>query len=187
VLLDEVVTKAYSSSDPAKDLRVDSPIQKVVQAAGEVTIPSEAAVSDFLQQHKPPTIAQRQDQRQAQPKDQPEDQSFKQPIPPRRLGRSEVRKVENGEVRRLKTEGRDLISIEKASYPSEVATSSFQFVVPLVGQCAIEVAVKYKVSNLLLFVALQKLARSKAPSNGCGRCPDSSGLPAPTHSVGVTR
>jgi len=54
VLLDEVVTEAYSAPHPAKDLLVDSPIQKVVQAAGEVTIPSEAAVSEFLQQHEPP-------------------------------------------------------------------------------------------------------------------------------------
>jgi hypothetical protein len=73
VLLDEVVAEAYSAPHSAKDLHVDSPFQKGVQAAGEVTIPSEAAMGYFLQQHKPPPIAQRQVQPQDQPKDQPSD------------------------------------------------------------------------------------------------------------------
>src|SRR5215217_1062571 len=74
MLLDEVVAEAHSSSDPAKDLRLEPPIQKVVQAWRKVASASEAAVSDFLQQHKPSTIAQRQVQRQDRPKDQPSDQ-----------------------------------------------------------------------------------------------------------------
>jgi hypothetical protein len=57
VLLDEVVTEAYSSSDPAEDLCLYSPFQKVVWGRREVASPSEAAVSDLLQQHEPPTIA----------------------------------------------------------------------------------------------------------------------------------
>jgi hypothetical protein len=39
-------------------------------------------------------------------------------------------------------------------------TSSFRFVLSLVCQCAIEVALEYKVPNFLLVVALQKLARA---------------------------
>ena len=65
------MAKAYSAPQPAKDLHLDHPFQKVVRAWREVASPSEAAVGDFLQQHEPPTIAQRQDQphgqRQAQP------------------------------------------------------------------------------------------------------------------------
>jgi hypothetical protein len=56
VLLDEVVAKAYSAPHPAEDLPVDSPFQKFVRAWREVPSPSEATVSDFLQQHEPPTI-----------------------------------------------------------------------------------------------------------------------------------
>ena len=59
MLLDKVMAKAYSSTDPAKDLFLDTPFQKVVRAWREVPSPSEATVSDFLQQHEPPTIAQR--------------------------------------------------------------------------------------------------------------------------------
>jgi hypothetical protein len=62
--------------------------------------------------------------------------------------------VEYNVVGCLETEGRDLGSTEKAGYPDEVATSIFRFVVPLLRQCAIELAVEYKVSNFLLFVAL---------------------------------
>src|SRR5215203_4750728 len=40
------------------------------------------------------------------------------------------------------------------------------FPVTLVGECAIEVSLEYKVSNFLLFVALQKCARTQAASNG---------------------
>src|SRR5215213_188266 len=118
MLLDEVVTKAHSAPHPAKNLLLDSPFQKVVRACREVPSPSKATVSDFLQQHEPPTIAQRQVQPRAQPKDQSPDQSFKQPIPPRRLGRSEVSKVKDCVVRCLEAEGRDIISIEKAGYPA---------------------------------------------------------------------
>jgi hypothetical protein len=78
VLLDEVVAEADSSSDPAKDLLLDPPFQKVVRAWREVASPSEAAVSDFLQQHEPPTIAQRQVQPQAQPQAQPKGQPIAQ-------------------------------------------------------------------------------------------------------------
>ena len=63
MLLDEVVAKADSAPHSAKDLLLDSPFQKVVGAWRELASPSEAAVSDFLQQHEPPPIVQRQDQR----------------------------------------------------------------------------------------------------------------------------
>jgi hypothetical protein len=62
VLLDEVVTEAYSSPDPAKDLFLNPPIQKVFRVWREIASPSEAAVSDFLQQHEPPTILEATDQ-----------------------------------------------------------------------------------------------------------------------------
>ena len=62
MLLDEVVAEADSAPDPAKDLYPDSPFQKVIRAWREVAGPSEAAVSDLLQQHEPPTIAQPQAQ-----------------------------------------------------------------------------------------------------------------------------
>ena len=74
MLLDEAVAKADSAPHPAKDLRLDSPFQKVVRAWREVARPSEAAVSDFLEQHEPPTIAQRQDQPRDQPNHQPKAQ-----------------------------------------------------------------------------------------------------------------
>ena len=66
MLLDEVVAEAYSAPHPAKDLRLDSPSQKVIRAWREVPSPSEASVSDSLQQHEPPTIAPRENQPQAQ-------------------------------------------------------------------------------------------------------------------------
>jgi hypothetical protein len=58
VLLDEVVAEADSASDPAEDLSLDSPFEKVVRVWREVASPSEAAMSGFLQQYKPPTVAQ---------------------------------------------------------------------------------------------------------------------------------
>jgi hypothetical protein len=58
VLLDEVMAKAHAAADPAKDLPVDSPFQKVVRTWGEAPSPSEATVSDALQPHEPPTIVQ---------------------------------------------------------------------------------------------------------------------------------
>jgi hypothetical protein len=48
VLLDEVVAKADSASNPVEDLLLNSPFQKVVRAWREVASPSETAVSDFL-------------------------------------------------------------------------------------------------------------------------------------------
>ena len=57
VLLDKVMTKANSAPDPAKDLLLDAPFQKVVRIWREVASPSEAAMSDFLQQQEGPTIA----------------------------------------------------------------------------------------------------------------------------------
>ena len=71
MLLDEVVTEAYSSSDPAEDLCLDSPFQKVVRAWREVPSPSEAAVSGCLQQHEPPTIAQRKTSPKTSPRKGP--------------------------------------------------------------------------------------------------------------------
>ncbi len=79
MLLDEVVTEAYSSSDPAEDLCLDSPFQKVVRAWREVPSPSEAAVSGCLQQHEPPTIAQCQDQPEDEPEERPQDEPRVQP------------------------------------------------------------------------------------------------------------
>ena len=79
MLLDEVVTKADSASDSAKDLPLDSPFQKVGRARREVASPSEAAVSEFLKHHEPPTLAQPQDQPKDQPNDQPNDQPTDQP------------------------------------------------------------------------------------------------------------
>ncbi len=68
MLLDGVVAKAHSAPDPAEDLRLDSPFQEVVRAWRELASPSEAAVGDFLQQHEPPTIAQRQAQGRDRPR-----------------------------------------------------------------------------------------------------------------------
>jgi len=83
VLLDKVVAKADSAPDPAKDLSLDPPFQKIGGARREVASLSKAAVCDFLQQDEPPTIAQSQDQPQDQPlyqpKDQPKDQPQAQP------------------------------------------------------------------------------------------------------------
>jgi hypothetical protein len=62
VLLDEAVAKADPASDPAKDLSLNSPFQKVIWAWGKVSSPSEVAVSGFLQQYKPPTIDQPKEQ-----------------------------------------------------------------------------------------------------------------------------
>jgi hypothetical protein len=79
MLLDEAVAKADSAPHPAKDLRLDSPFKKVVRAWREVPNPSEAAVSNLLQQHEPPTIVQCEDQPQDQPKAQCQDQPIARP------------------------------------------------------------------------------------------------------------
>jgi len=57
VLLDEVVAEADSASYLAKDLLLDTPFQEVGGAGREVTSLGEAAMSDFLQQHEPTTVA----------------------------------------------------------------------------------------------------------------------------------
>jgi hypothetical protein len=79
VLLDEVVAKAYSAPHPAKKLSLDTPFQEVVRARREVPSPSEGALSDFLQHHKPPTVAQRQAQPQNRPPGHPEGQPRNEP------------------------------------------------------------------------------------------------------------
>src|SRR5215218_5256512 len=79
MLLDEIVAEAYSAPYPAKDLRPDSPFQKVMRAWREVASPSEVAVSDLLQQHEPATIVQPPDQPHDQPQAQPRAQPHAQP------------------------------------------------------------------------------------------------------------
>jgi hypothetical protein len=55
MFLDETVAEADSTPDPAKDLLLDTPFQKVIRAWRKGASPSEAAVSDFLQHHEPST------------------------------------------------------------------------------------------------------------------------------------
>jgi hypothetical protein len=57
VLLDEVVAKAGSAPDAAKDVPLDPPLQKVVRAWREVASFMEPAVRDSLQQHEPPLFS----------------------------------------------------------------------------------------------------------------------------------
>ena len=48
MLLDEAVAKAYSAFDPAKDLSLNSPFQKVGWARRKVASLGEAALSNTL-------------------------------------------------------------------------------------------------------------------------------------------
>lgn len=97
MLLDEIMAETYPAPDPAKDLPVEPPFQKVVRVWREVPSPSEAAVSNFLQHHEPSPLVQPQEQSKDQPQDQPNEQYLEHERYRQVLPRQQEREQSKGE------------------------------------------------------------------------------------------